>query len=68
MKISAFPLKIQLECVSPSGEWELMLTYHVNSPQMLYKKIEEIKSMYVLKREYRIFLIVNSKVNTYLEK
>jgi hypothetical protein len=61
-------LRIELELLNAFGEWVIIETYHANSSKMLYKKIEEIKSMYVLQKDFRIFLVCNSKVNTYLVK
>lgn len=66
MRKSAFPLRIELESLT-DGEWKVMLVYKINSPEMLYKKFEDIKTLYGLKKEYRIFIYANSKVNTYIE-
>jgi hypothetical protein len=68
MKRSAFPIRVELETIDGFGKWNVMLTYVVNDISVLYKKIETIKTMYVLdKKEYRIFFYMQSKVNTYLE-
>lgn len=68
MKRSAFPIRVELETLDTFGKWNVMLTYVVNDISVLYKKIETIKTMYVMdKKEYRIFFYMQSKVNTYLE-
>ena len=66
MRKSAFPLRIELESFN-DGVWKVMLTHKVNSPEMLYSKFEDIKTLYGLKKEYRIFIYANSKVNTHIE-
>jgi hypothetical protein len=68
MKKSAYPLRIELESYTNEGEWKVMLIYRVTSPEMLFKKFEDIKTLYGLNKEYRIFIYANSKVNTYIEK
>ena len=67
MKKSAFPLRIELEAFI-EDDWKVMIVYRVNSPEMLYKKFEDIRTLYGLKKEYRIFIYANSKLNTYIEK
>ena len=67
MKKSAFPLRIELESLI-DGEWKVMIVYIVNTPDMLYNRFIDVKSLYGLKKEYRIFIYANSKVNTYIEK
>ena len=67
MKKSAFPLRMELESLI-DGEWRVMIIYIVNTPDMLYNRFRDIKSLYGLKKEYRIFIYANSKVNTYIEK
>ena len=68
MKLSAFPIIIELE-VLEEGVWIIVLSYRVNSINLLYIKMANIKSMYVLdEKNYRIMLTLNSKVNNYVEK
>ena len=67
MKKSAFPLRMELESLI-DGEWRVMIIYMVNSPDMLQNRFIDIKTLYGLKKEYRIFIYANSKVNTYIEK
>jgi hypothetical protein len=66
MKSSAFPMRLELHCKTDEGEWKLMVTYYVTNHNSLYKKMESIRT-YVLNREYKIYLLVNSKVNSHLE-
>jgi hypothetical protein len=66
MKKSAFPLRIELESYI-EGEWKVMITYQVNSPDMLHNRFKDIKTLYGLKKDYRIFIYANSKVNTHID-
>ena len=68
MKKSAFPLRFEIEILNDIGNWEVALSYKITNLEMLYSKFEDIKTLYVLKKEYKIFLYVNSKANTYSEK
>jgi hypothetical protein len=67
MKSSAFPIRVEVDVMTASGDWKLEVVYLVNSLKMLHVKMEEIKSRYVIQREYRIFFVLNSKVNNFRE-
>ena len=65
IKPSAFPIVIDLEVKDEYDNWIIAFTCLVNSNKTLYKKMETIKTMYVLdNREYRIMFRLNSKMNT----
>ena len=66
MKKSAFPLRIELESYI-EGKWKVMITYQVNSPYMLNNRFKDIKTLYGLEKDYRIFIYANSKVNTHID-
>lgn len=61
-----YPARIELE-VCINGNWLLMLSFVVNNKSALQKKMMILKCMYVTKNHYRIFVYLNSKVNTFLE-
>jgi hypothetical protein len=61
-----YPARIELE-VCVNGDWLNMLSFVVNSKSALQNKMMILKCMYVTKNKYRIFVYLNSKVNTYIE-
>lgn len=68
MKISAFPMTIQLEIMTSTNNWEVKIQFLVNNNNQLNTKMQIIKSIYPLdKKTYRIIFLVNSKVNGYKE-
>lgn len=63
-----YPIRIELY-LKKEGEWALAQTIEVYNKASLYNKFEYFKTMYALtKKDYRIYIIVPSKVNTYAEK
>jgi hypothetical protein len=67
MKSSAFPMKVQLEIMTSTNHWEIMVEFLVKNKDQLNDKMQLIRSMYAIdKKTYRIIFLVNSKVNDYM--
>lgn len=65
MQKYSFPLTIQLEIFNSSlSEWEVHDSFVADTKSALTKKMQYLKSYYNLKgKDYRIILIINSKMN-----
>jgi hypothetical protein len=67
-KLNNFPALLEME-VKKGEDWQLMISHYCNNKEALYKKMETLKSLYVVSnREYRIFITYQSKVNRYLKR
>lgn len=64
--LNNFPALIELQ-VFVGDKWEVMLSHLCYNKESLYRKMEVIKTMYVLKK-YRIFVTYQSKLNRYADK
>jgi hypothetical protein len=68
MKISAFPIVIELE-IKVEGEWIIFQSFICKNIYSLRARMMQLKSLYVLTdKDYRIILILQSKVNTFNDK
>jgi hypothetical protein len=64
IKKSSFPVTIVVEKKNEYGQWQVDLEYKVNNHEMLMYKYSQIKSLYVLTGEWRIWFKLNSIMNT----
>lgn len=67
MNRHSFPARIELWILNDYDEWEMVQDYVVNQADGLYKKMVLLKSMYKIKRAYKIYIVLNSKVNYNIE-
>jgi len=63
MRKTMFPARLELEVLR--GEvWVVEISYAVNDDSQFLTKFQYLKSMYPLKKkDYKIFIYANSKVN-----
>jgi hypothetical protein len=63
MKNSAFPIVIELE-IKAESEWIIVQSFICKNMYSLSSKMMQLKSLYVLNdKDYRIMLVLQSKVN-----
>ena len=67
-KKSNFPIIIEMQIRNDQGVWAQLFYFIVNDNESLYRKMQNMKSLYKTDREYRIFFTLNSSFNAWKQK
>jgi hypothetical protein len=68
MKPSAFPITILVETTNVKGEPMVVHEVICLTTEQLYRKYQNIMSLYSIKDNHQIYFVCNSKVNSAIQK
>lgn len=60
----AYPASLELWLIDENEEWVCALTFMVKNKEHLFNKMIYLKTNYPHLTDYRLFLVIQSKVNT----